>query len=86
MVQTKDLEKPEVGEEPKFFDDNALEGFLHDIDEAAGSAFENPDEAVAYLKDFFIRNFGKNLITQEERCRRQQEAKRQRESKLKQEA
>lgn len=84
MTPKKDLEKPEMGKEPKFKDDNALECFIEHIDEAAGSAFENPDEAVAYLKDFFTRNFGKNLITQEERCRRQQEAKRQREAELKQ--
>ncbi len=83
MAKTKDLEKPEVGEEPRFVDDLALECFLEDIHEMAGSTFENPDKAVAYLKDFFTRNFGKSLITFDERCRQQQEAKKQREAKLK---
>lgn len=80
MVQTKDLEKPEVGEEPKFKDALALECFIRDIDEAAEAAFENPDEAFDYLCDFFTRNFGKNLPTYEERRRQRLEAK------LKQEA
>lgn len=84
MTPKKDLEKPEVGKEPKFRDDLALECFLENIDEMAGDAFDNPDEAVAYLKDFFSRNFGQNLITFDERCDRQQEAKRKREAKLKQ--
>ncbi len=85
MTPKKDLKKPEVGEEPKFRDDLALECFLENIDEMA-SSFDNPDEAVAYLKDFFTRNFGQNLITFDERCRRQQEAKLKREAKLKQHA
>lgn len=81
MTPKKDLEKPEVGEEPKFIDTNALKCFILEIDDAAGTAFENPDEAVLYLKDFFTRNFGQNLPTQTERCKRQREAK---EAKLKQ--
>lgn len=76
MTQTKDLEKPEVGEEPKFCDSLSLESFIEYIDdEIAGTVFENPDEAVAYLRDFFTRNFGQNLPTREERCRQQREAK-----------
>lgn len=82
MAQTKDLEKPEIGEEPKFIDTVALECFIENIDEALSSACENPDEAIAYLRDFFTRNFGQNLPTRQERYRREREAK---EAKLKQE-
>lgn len=74
MTPKKDLEKPEVGEEPKFIDANALECFIEEIDDAAGTAFENPDEAVVYLRDFFTRNFGQNLPTQAVRIRREREA------------
>jgi len=86
MAKTKDLEVPNVGKAPKFFDDVLLEGFLEHIDEAVDSTCENPDEARPYLRDFFKKNFGKNLITQEERCKQQQEARRQQEAKLKQKA
>ncbi|TSC72827.1 MAG: hypothetical protein G01um101438_226 [Parcubacteria group bacterium Gr01-1014_38] len=81
MTQKKDLEKPEAGEEPKFIDKDYLESFIEHIDEFAGTVFENPDEAVAYLRDFFTRNFGQNLPTRKEWYRREREAK---EAKLRQ--
>jgi len=81
MTQKKALETPEAGEEPRFLDSDLLESFIEHIDEFAGTVFENPDEAVAYLKDFFTRNFGQNLPTMDERYRREREAE---EAKLKQ--
>ena len=91
MTQKKDLEKPEAGEEPRFLDSDMLESFIEYVDEIAFTVFENPDEAVAYFKDFCTRNFGQNLPTLIERSRREREAreaklKQQREAKLKQQA
>lgn len=83
MSHKKDLGKPEVGEEPKFIDQDLLESFFEHIDDIAGTVFENPDEAVAYLRDFFTRNFGQDVPTYEERMRKQREAK---EAKLAQQA
>ncbi len=87
MAQAKKpLIEPTVGERPKIIDDVYLEGLIDILDEQVVTCFSNEDEAFLWLKAFFTENFGQNLPTQAERITRQQEAKRQREAKLKQNA
>ncbi len=70
----KGLIEPTVGERPEFIDDVGLSGWLDDMDDASGSAFRNPEKIIPWLRQFFTENFGQNLLTQQERCRREYES------------